>query len=78
MCPWLRQTGRFKSVFAPVIGGAYVQGLRRFALSEPVQDVVCIGHEPAFKHSDGADNLCACRFTLRAITRIAQKSTQPV
>ena len=33
---------------------------------------VNVGHEPAFKHPDGADNLRACRFTLRAIVMIAQ------
>ena len=31
-----------------------------------------VGHEPAYKHSIGADNLRACRFTLRAIVKIAQ------
>ncbi len=34
---------------------------------------VNVGHEPAFKHEDGADNLRACRFTLRAIVRLAQQ-----
>lgn len=33
---------------------------------------VNVGHEPAFKHPDGDDNLRACRFTLRAIVKIAQ------
>ena len=33
---------------------------------------VKIGHEPAYKPSEGADNLRACRFTLRAIVKIAQ------
>jgi pimeloyl-ACP methyl ester carboxylesterase len=33
---------------------------------------VNVGHEPAYKHGDGADNLRACRFTLRAIVKIAQ------
>lgn len=31
-----------------------------------------VGHEPAYKHSEGDDNLRACRFTLRAIVKIAQ------
>jgi pimeloyl-ACP methyl ester carboxylesterase len=34
---------------------------------------VNVGHEPAFKYTAGADNLRACRFTLRAIARIAQE-----
>jgi pimeloyl-ACP methyl ester carboxylesterase len=34
---------------------------------------VNVGHEPAFRHTEGADNLRACRFTLRAIARIAQE-----
>lgn len=33
---------------------------------------VQVGHEPAYKHDEGADNLRACRFTLRAIVKIAQ------
>lgn len=33
---------------------------------------VNVGHEPAYRHTDGADNLRACRFTLRAIINIAQ------
>jgi hypothetical protein len=37
---------------------------------------VNVGHEPAFRHSDGADNLRACHFTLRAIVRIAQAVAQ--
>ncbi len=37
---------------------------------------VRVGHEPAFKAGDGADNLRACRFTLRAIVKIAQAVTQ--
>lgn len=32
---------------------------------------VNVGHEPAYKASEGADNLRACRFTLRAIVKIA-------
>lgn len=35
---------------------------------------VVVGHEPAYKHEEAADNLRACRFTLRAIVRIAQKA----
>lgn len=31
-----------------------------------------VGHEPAYKHEDGPDFLRACRFTLRAIVKIAQ------
>jgi hypothetical protein len=31
-----------------------------------------VGHEPAYKASAGADNVRACRFTLRAIVKIAQ------
>lgn len=34
---------------------------------------VKVGHEPAFKTSEGADNLRACRFTLRAVVNIAQQ-----
>lgn len=34
---------------------------------------VNVGHEPAYKHTEGADNLRACRFTLRAIVKIAQR-----
>jgi hypothetical protein len=37
---------------------------------------VSVGHEPAYKASEGADNLRACRFTLRAIVKIAQQVTQ--
>jgi pimeloyl-ACP methyl ester carboxylesterase len=37
---------------------------------------VNVEHEPAYKHGDGADNLRACRFTLRAIVRIAQAVQQ--
>jgi hypothetical protein len=33
---------------------------------------VDVEHEPAYKHSEGDDNLRACRFTLRAIVKIAQ------
>lgn len=33
---------------------------------------VNVGHEPAYKHDEGADNLRACRFSLRAIVKIAQ------
>lgn len=33
---------------------------------------VRLGHEPAYKLSEGADNLRACRFTLRSIVKIAQ------
>lgn len=33
---------------------------------------VAVGHEPAFNPSQGADNVRACRFTLRAIVQIAQ------
>lgn len=33
---------------------------------------VRVGHEPAYKASDGEDNLRACRFTLRSIVKIAQ------
>ena len=36
---------------------------------------VNVGHEPAYKISAGEDNLRACRFTLRAIVRIAQEVT---
>jgi hypothetical protein len=31
-----------------------------------------VGHEPAYKFSDGAEYERACRFTLRAIVKIAQ------
>ena len=34
---------------------------------------VNVGHEPAFNVTKGADNLRACRFTLRAIVNIAQE-----
>lgn len=34
---------------------------------------VKVGHEPAYKASQGADNLRACRFTLRSIVKIAQR-----
>lgn len=37
---------------------------------------VNVGHEPAYKHGEGTDNLRACRFTLRAIVRIAQNVQQ--
>lgn len=37
---------------------------------------VKVGHEPAYKASDGADNLRACRFTLRSIIKIAQAVKQ--
>ena len=33
---------------------------------------VNVGHEPAYKYDEGADNLRACQFTLRAIVKIAQ------
>ena len=33
---------------------------------------VNVGHEPAYKYEEGADNLRACQFTLRAIVKIAQ------
>jgi len=33
---------------------------------------VVVEHEPAFKAGEGADNLRACRFTVRAIVKIAQ------
>ncbi|MFZ5583896.1 MAG: hypothetical protein ACOZCK_14675 [Pseudomonadota bacterium] len=33
-------------------------------------------HEPAYRHGEGADNLRACRFTLRAIVKIAQAAQQ--
>ncbi|MBA3597385.1 MAG: hypothetical protein H0W40_08405 [Methylibium sp.] len=33
---------------------------------------VDVGHEPAFNHTKGQDNLRACRFTLRSIVLIAQ------
>jgi pimeloyl-ACP methyl ester carboxylesterase len=36
---------------------------------------VNVGHEPAFRHAQSADNLRACRFTLRAIVKIAQQVT---
>lgn len=31
-----------------------------------------VGHEPAYKPGEGADNLRACQFTVRAIVQIAQ------
>ena len=34
---------------------------------------VNVEHEPAYKHADGLDNERACRFTLRAIVKIAQR-----
>lgn len=34
---------------------------------------VALGHEPAYNHTKGAENLRACRFTLRAIVQIAQQ-----
>ena len=36
---------------------------------------VNVGHELAYKHSESADHLRACRFTLRAIVKIAQEVT---
>ncbi len=39
---------------------------------------VNVGHEPAFNHTKGADNLRACRFTLRAIVKIAQEVQQTI
>ena len=33
---------------------------------------VNVEHEPAYRSAEGADNLRACRFTLRAIVEIAQ------
>ncbi|MBP8215229.1 MAG: hypothetical protein KAX66_07155 [Propionivibrio sp.] len=37
---------------------------------------VNVGHEPAYKYEEGADNLRACQFTLRAIVKIAQAVQQ--
>lgn len=37
---------------------------------------VKVGHEPAYKGSEGTDNLRACRFTLRSIVKIAQAVRQ--
>ncbi len=37
---------------------------------------VKVGHEPAFKLTEGQDNLRACRFTLRSIVKIAQDVQQ--
>lgn len=37
---------------------------------------VNVGHEPAYKYEEGPDNLRACRFTLRAIVKIAQDVRQ--
>jgi hypothetical protein len=37
---------------------------------------VKVGHEPAYKYEEGADNLRACQFTLRAIIKIAQAVQQ--
>jgi hypothetical protein len=37
---------------------------------------VNVGHEPAYKYGEGLDNLRACRFTLRAIVKIAQNVQQ--
>lgn len=37
---------------------------------------VNVEHEPAYRHGEGADNLRACRFTLRAIVKIAQAVQQ--
>jgi hypothetical protein len=37
---------------------------------------VNVGHEPAYKYADGADNLRACRFTVRAVVKIAQEVQQ--
>jgi pimeloyl-ACP methyl ester carboxylesterase len=37
---------------------------------------VNVGHEPAYKFEEGADNLRACHFTLRAIVKIAQAVQQ--
>jgi hypothetical protein len=37
---------------------------------------VSVGHEPAYKHDEAADNLRACRFTLRAIVKVAQQVQQ--
>lgn len=37
---------------------------------------VKVGHEPAYKASDGPDNLRACRFALRSIVKIAQVVTK--
>jgi hypothetical protein len=31
-----------------------------------------VGHEPAYKFAEGAEYARACRFTLRAIVKIAQ------
>ena len=33
---------------------------------------VNVGHEPAYKYEEGAENLRACHFALRAIVKIAQ------
>ena len=37
---------------------------------------VNVEHEPAYRHGEGADNLRACRFTLRAIVKISQAVQQ--
>ena len=37
---------------------------------------VKVGHEPAYKYEEGADNLRACQVTLRAIVKIAQAVQQ--
>lgn len=34
---------------------------------------VRVSHEPAYKFEEGPDNEMACRFTLRAIVKIAQE-----
>lgn len=37
---------------------------------------VSVGHEPCYKFEDGAEYERACRFTLRAIVKLAQAATQ--
>lgn len=37
---------------------------------------VNVEHEPAYRYGEGADNLRACRFTLRAIVKISQAVQQ--
>lgn len=39
---------------------------------------VNVEHEPAYKHAEGLDNERACRFTLRAIVKIAQRVKETV
>ena len=73
---WARAENQTYKISAPdEPGDGTVPHRSGVALKDRCQSFlqVNVGHEPAYKYEEGADNLRACRFTLRAIVKLAQQ-----